>query len=275
VRYQFKKWHGVAALSAAGVFVLPAVASAQEATDIVDQFSVVNIGLVQTALSNSGLNFQDNTVAQANVTEQLSESEANGGDAVATSDAAVADALSGFGGVSAAGNAAESTNDSTGDNSQTTGAAVAANAVSGSVSQSQDNTSDNFAESLGDSATAIAASAVVQTSEVNIGIDQTALANSGLNFQDNTTAQGNVTEQLALSSANGGDAVATSADEEAIATSGDGGDSAAANAASSANSSSGGNSQTAGGATASNSSSFDVSQSSSNSSTNTATGDTD
>ena len=45
---------------------------------------------------------------------------------------------------------------------------------------------------------------MIQTREVNIGIVQAAVANSGLNFQDNTTAQGNVTDQLALSSANGG-----------------------------------------------------------------------
>ena len=264
--YQFKRWHGVAALSAAGVLVLPAFASAQTVDDLVDQFSEVNVGIVQVALSNSGLNFQDNTTAQGNDTVQLADSSAEGGDADATSDSDVADALAGFGGASAAANAAESANDSTGGNSQTTGAAVAANAVSGSVSQSQDNSSDNLA--LGDDAEVLAA--VIQTNEVNIDIVQAAVANSGLNFQDNTTAQGNVTEQVAASSANGGAASATSVDDEAISTAGDGGDSAAGNAATSSNTASGGNSQTAGGATASNSSSFDVSQSSSNSSINTA-----
>ena len=174
--YQFKKWHGVAALSAAGVLVLPAFASAQTVDDLVDQFSVVNVDLVQVALSNSGLNFQDNTTAQGNDTVQLADSSANGGDADATSDSDVADALAGFGGASAAANAAESANDSTGGNSQTTGAAVAANAVSGSVSQSQDNSSDNLA--FGDDAEVLAA--VIQTSEVNIGIVQAAVANSGL-----------------------------------------------------------------------------------------------
>ena len=47
MRYQFKRWHGVAALSAAGVFVLPAFASAQTVDDLVDQFSVVNVGIVR------------------------------------------------------------------------------------------------------------------------------------------------------------------------------------------------------------------------------------
>ncbi len=267
--YQFKRWHGVAALSAAGVLVLPAFASAQTVDDLVDQYSVVNVGIAQEALSNSGLNEQWNTVIQGNATAQLADSSANGGDADATSDSAVADALAGFGGVSAAANAAESANDSTGGNSQTTGAAVAANAISGSVSQSQDNSSDNLA--TGEAAEVLAA--VIQTSEVNIGISQDATANSGLNFQDNTTVQGNATEQVAASSANGGSASASSIDDEAISTAGDGGDSAAGNAAMSSNTSSGGNSQTTGGATASNSSSFDVSQSSSNSSINTAEGE--
>ena len=266
MRYQFKRWHGVAALSAAGVFVLPAVASAQEAVDIVDQFSDVNIDLVQVSLANSGLNFQDNDTFQGNATLQAAVSDADGGDADATSDADVADAFAGFGGAAAAANAAMSSNDSTGDNSQTSGAAVATNAVAGSVAQGQDNTSDNFAE--GDDA--LATSAVVQTAVVNIGIDQTSVANSGLNFQDNTTAQGNLTGQLAVGIADGGDATATSVDDEAIATAGDGGEAASLNEAESSNSSTGGNSQTSGSATSSNSSNFDVAQGQSNSSVNTA-----
>jgi hypothetical protein len=258
----------VAALSAAGVLVLPAFASAQTVDELVDQYSVVNVEILQEALSNSGLNEQSSGVFQGNDTVQLADSEANGGDADATSDSSVADALAGFGGASAAANAAESANDSSGGNSQTTGAAVAANAVSGTVSQSADNSPDNLA--VGDGAEVL--QAVIQTNEVNIGILQAADANSGANFQDNTTEQGNVTDQVAVSSANGGSASATSTDDEAISTAGDGGDSAAGNLAASSNTSSGGNSQTAGGATASNSSSFSSTQSSSNSSVNTADG---
>ena len=277
MRYQMKRWHGVAALGAAGVLVLPAVASADddaEAGEVVDQYVIVDVDILQQAASNTGLNEQINAVLQGNDTVQDADASADSGDADAVTDGtleeAVADALAGFGGDAASTNDATSTNDSTGDNSLTTGAAAASNTLSGSVTQNQSSIADNLAVAV-DDGDAAAGALVLQGAEAKIWIGQSASANSGYNSQVNITAQGNVTDQVSTSSANGGSASAGSG-SESISTAGDGGIATSGNTSSSSNTSSGGNSVSTGNASSSNSTSFSVTQTNSSDVINTAEG---
>ena len=280
MRLSTHRWHKIAAATAFGVLIVPAAVSAQEgpsAGSFADQMADATITLDQTSWSNSGGNVQDNTTGQSNGTGQESNGWADGGSADSGDGSGTASG--GVGGTADATNDGASTNGAGGANGITSGDAAADNAVGGGVTQSQDIMDMNTAEDSADDmmveesedtgSGATVGSEATQHASTSITVSQDAWANSGNNVQDNSTSQSNGTGQSSNSTGNGGSANSTGG--SGTSTGGAGGSASAGNTSTSGNTSSGGNTISTGAASSSNTATFTVSQSSTNSSTNSVT----